>query len=948
MKKKIIFLTVLIIILASPIIVNASTTGWKKIDNNWYYYDENSNMVTGWKKVDNYWYYLRKTTNDISKGPKGSMVTGYHKIEDDYFYLREKDNEISTGPLGSAVESKCAQIDGTKKCFAPGGTLVNQTLEEPIYNIEPTLKCQIQNNSDSDRDMSGVTFFDHYAVYATIISDDDLEATAKTAINLVDLNTNPCTLIDRNETIAMGHANDITKVGDKFYVTGKNENEVYEFSIVNNKIVINSTPITTTAISAIDYDPINNKYYIYRAKKLYKMNTLSGDNKSEIAFTPYYYKNFIVNDSSFNNLITQGIAYGNVYGKDNIYFTRTIGNEPFKNHSYILVYDVNSKKYKYSLKFSPGPDIYNAHLEGASIIGNKIYLGLTDITNKKQIFLVYDGLKEIEKKYTSTQDKTKVAYTTHVQNIGWQDYVKDGAMAGTSGKSLRLEGIRIKLDNQGYEGNILYKTHVQNEGWESSYKKDDEISGTQGKSYRLEAIKIKLTGSIKDYYDVYYRVHAENFGWLGWARNDEEAGTAGYSYRLEGIEIKLVPKGTSFPEYGKKEAYKDKNAASKDKLVGYTTHVQNIGWQKYVYDGAMAGTSGKSLRLEGIKIKLENQKYDGNILYRTHIQNIGWEKSFKKNNEMSGTEGKSYRLEGIEIKLDGGMKEHYDIYYRVHAENFGWLGWAKNGEQAGTAGYSYRLEGIEIKLVPKGEDFTEYGKKSAFKEKNSGITDYDPNDAKIKNLIDNLTVGTSPGTILELEFCNNKKVEAKDISTERAVKIASVVANKDNRETLTVTEMKNIVKKYLGKNYELNMNEVPRSTGHCGVMYYYDENKGLFIRANGGCGSTMFYPTRYKIVKAQDTNGTLKLDVKVVYTIISESNLSSYTVNFYSDYEKTKLINSKSATEEPCQTIACAEERQQQYQASIEQDYKFDKGSTYQFTFKSENGNYVFVSSEKK
>jgi uncharacterized protein YjdB len=69
---------------------------------------------------------------------------------------------------------------------------------------------------------------------------------------------------------------------------------------------------------------------------------------------------------------------------------------------------------------------------------------------------------------------------------------------------------------------------------------------------------------------------------------------------------------------------------------------------------------------------------------------------------MAGTSGKSKRLEAIRIKLTGEIAEHYDVYYRVHAQTFGWMGWAKNGEAAGTAGYSKRLEAIQIVLVPKG------------------------------------------------------------------------------------------------------------------------------------------------------------------------------------------------------------------------------------------------------
>ena len=137
-------------------------------------------------------------------------------------------------------------------------------------------------------------------------------------------------------------------------------------------------------------------------------------------------------------------------------------------------------------------------------------------------------------------------------------------------------------------------------------------------------------------------------------------------------------------------------------VVSYSTHVQNIGWQTAVQDGATAGTSGQSKRLEAIKISLPNQGYSGGIQYRTHIQNIGWESSWKSNGAASGTSGRALRLEAIQIKLTGDMAKNYDVYYRVHAQNFGWMGWAKNGASAGTAGYSYRLEAIQIKLVKKG------------------------------------------------------------------------------------------------------------------------------------------------------------------------------------------------------------------------------------------------------
>ena len=139
-----------------------------------------------------------------------------------------------------------------------------------------------------------------------------------------------------------------------------------------------------------------------------------------------------------------------------------------------------------------------------------------------------------------------IEYRTHVQNVGWQSLVADGAVSGTEGQALRLEGIEINTITKNYDLGVKYKTHVQNIGWQN-YVADGALSGTAGKALRLEAIQIELTGNDADLFDVYYRVHAENVGWMGWASNGQQAGTAGFGYRLEGIRIEIVPKGSAAP-----------------------------------------------------------------------------------------------------------------------------------------------------------------------------------------------------------------------------------------------------------------------------------------------------------------------------------------------------------------------------------------------------------------
>nr|WP_320025014.1 DUF5050 domain-containing protein [uncultured Acetobacterium sp.] len=179
---------------------------------------------------------------------------------------------------------------------------------------------------------------------------------------------------------------------------------------------------------------------------------------------------------------------------------------------------------------------------------------------------------------------------------------------------------------------------------------------------------------------------------------------------LSTLIILLITGGVIFAEEESKETV---SAAALKPIVSYQTHIENIGWeaedagQAWKLNGEMSGTSGKGLRLEGIKIKINNDTNLG-VQYQTHIQNIGWEddsgSGWKKDAEMSGTKGMGYRLEAIQIKLTGVDANNYDLYYRVHAQNLGWLDWAKNGESAGTAGFSYRLEAIEIILREKGGD----------------------------------------------------------------------------------------------------------------------------------------------------------------------------------------------------------------------------------------------------
>ncbi len=297
-----------------------------------------------------------------------------------------------------------------------------------------------------------------------------------------------------------------------------------------------------------------------------------------------------------------------------------------------------------------------------------------------------------ENESENEETEPSIIYQGYVQTIGWDTEVEDGRTAGSTGRGLRMEGIKIKLDTS-LQGGISYRTHVQSIGWQN-WVSDGEYAGTQHRALRMEALQMKLTGEIASSYDIYYRVHVQKAGWLGWAKNGEAAGTESSSIRVEAVQIVLAKKGTSpvLESSSLKPYYK--------MSLTYRTHVQKIGWQNGVSEGAVSGSVGQALRLEAFTMSLDSCLGNG-IQYRAHVQNIGWQ-NWQNNGGIAGTTGQGLRAEAIQIRLTGQLAAMYDIYYRVHVEDYGWLDWAVNGASAGTEGYSHRLEALQVKIVLKG------------------------------------------------------------------------------------------------------------------------------------------------------------------------------------------------------------------------------------------------------
>ena len=270
-----------------------------------------------------------------------------------------------------------------------------------------------------------------------------------------------------------------------------------------------------------------------------------------------------------------------------------------------------------------------------------------------------------------------IIYSAHVKDIGWQDYVQDGEIAGTVGESLRVEALKIKLVNVPSTAHIKYRAYVYGKGWQD-YVQDGEIAGTTGKNRMIEAIQIEIEGLEK--YTVEYQAHVQDIGWQVWALNGMDAGTIEQGLRIESARIRIVKKeNTIVPQ------------------IKYSSHNTANGWTNYVGSGNTSGNENNAIKLDAIKIALENSE-NANIKYKVHVQDIGWTNEVQ-NDEQAGMGKSENGIEAIEMQLSG--LSGYSIEYRVYEIGKGWQEWAYEGEVAGTTGQNIQISAIQIRIKIK-------------------------------------------------------------------------------------------------------------------------------------------------------------------------------------------------------------------------------------------------------
>ena len=294
-----------------------------------------------------------------------------------------------------------------------------------------------------------------------------------------------------------------------------------------------------------------------------------------------------------------------------------------------------------------------------------------------------------------------LSYSAHVSNIGWMGAVAGGETAGTTGRGLPLEALRLVLSDAstgeplGADA-LSVEVHVSNVGWQAAVG-NGGTAGTTGQSRAVEALRVRLSADLSARYTVWYRVHSAEFGWLGWACDGADAGSAGYGRAVQAVQVAVLPKGDPAPG-DTSTPFVDRS--SEPPSVSYRAHVAGIGWQGAVSDGAVAGTTGQGRALEALSGSVSWYGHGSSSLeVRAHVSNVGWQ---GWTSGAAGTTGRSLAVEALQFRLSGEAASSYDVWYRVHCSDYGWLGWAKDGASAGTVGLAKAVQAVQVVLVPKG------------------------------------------------------------------------------------------------------------------------------------------------------------------------------------------------------------------------------------------------------
>ncbi|PDZ12581.1 hypothetical protein CON70_05505 [Bacillus pseudomycoides] len=101
----------------------SASSGWKEIENKWYYFDSSGVMLKGWQSINGYWFYLNPTNGD--------MLTGWQSINGSWYYLN---------PQGGGMLTNWQEIGNKWYYFDSSGVMLKdwQFINGYWFYLNPT------------------------------------------------------------------------------------------------------------------------------------------------------------------------------------------------------------------------------------------------------------------------------------------------------------------------------------------------------------------------------------------------------------------------------------------------------------------------------------------------------------------------------------------------------------------------------------------------------------------------------------------------------------------------------------------------------------------------------------------------------------------------------------------------------------------------------------------
>ena len=140
----------------------------------------------------------------------------------------------------------------------------------------------------------------------------------------------------------------------------------------------------------------------------------------------------------------------------------------------------------------------------------------------------------------------------------------------------------------------------------------------------------------------------------------------------------------------------ERQAESERPLLCFETHLSKKGWLPASLEGEINGVVDERLRLQAIRIYfLKPTPID--VQYSVYYPTEGWTEPVSAG-EIAGTTGLSKPIHGLRMRLSD---RSFDVSYRLHSFGGQWSKWVSNGEKVTS---TQMLNAVQIKVTPRGSD----------------------------------------------------------------------------------------------------------------------------------------------------------------------------------------------------------------------------------------------------